>query len=369
MIRVLALLGLLGAFAGALPVMLPAAKSGVRLVMARDDPARMADLAAERLSAEDIRREIEAALATSDADLAASYVALGDARGMALPAELRARVTAAEADAHSTWRQMRSFGAGFLTGTPEDLPGFAGAAVGDFMVWGDIRDATREGWKLARGEEADELILGLSTVGLAVTAGTYALGGAPAPVRAGVSLVKGAKRAGRLSAGLGAGLVRSVRESVDFAALRRAPERVAALDTTALKSVVRTERLRDLGRVLSDAGTIEAKAGTRATMESLKVADGTADLSRVARVAEAKGPQTLALLKSFGRGAFAVTGAVLGLVWWGLLALVWLVGAISIFNALVVSLLRPLWRRRRRGPSTAHGRMSAAALPSGGLSH
>ncbi len=346
MTRIFALFGLLAAFAGLLPWALPAAKSATRLVMARDNPPALADLAVAQLPPDDLLREMSAAVAAGDADLAASYLALMDGRGIPVPAAQRADVEALAAQAASAVAQMRNFGAGFITGTPEDLAGFAGAALGDVMVWGDIRDASREGWKLARGEDPDEILLGLSVAGLALTAGTYATVGGGAPARAGVSLLKVARRGGRLSAGLLAGLSRSVRETIDFAALRRAPAAVAALDGAALKSVVRAERLRDLGRMLGDVGTLEAKAGTRATLEGLRLAEGAGDTRRLARLAEAKGPQTLALLKSLGRGAFAITGAVLGLLWWGAGALVWLVGAIATFNALCVALVRPLWRRR-----------------------
>ncbi len=364
MIRIFALFGLLAAFAGALPWALPAAKSAARLVMARDDPPALADLAVAQLPPADLLREMSAAVTAADADLAASYLALMDGRGIPVPAAQRAQVGALVAQQGSTLNQMRSFGAGFISGQPEDLAGFAGAAVGDVMVWGDIRDASREGWKLARGEDADELLLGLSVAGLALTAGTYATVGGGAPVRAGVSLLKAAKRGGRLSADLMAGLSRAVRESVDFAALRRAPAAVAALDGAALKTVVRTERLRDLGRVLGDVGTVEAKAGTRATMEALRVADGAADTRRLVRLAEAKGPQTLALLKSLGRAAFTITGAVLGLLWWGAGALIWLVGAILTFNALCVALVRPLWRRRGRPRRRADRPVGASAIHS-----
>ncbi len=34
---------------------------------------------------------------------------------------------------------------GFITGEPGDLVGMAGTAVGDLFVFGDIRDAVREG--------------------------------------------------------------------------------------------------------------------------------------------------------------------------------------------------------------------------------
>ena len=90
---------------------------------------------------------------------------------------------------------------------------------------------------------------------------------------------------------------------------------------------------------------IASKAGTRAALEGLKVADNSRDLARVARLAEARGGQTLAILKSLGRGAIAMTGALLKLVWWGALALVYLYVLVSSFNAFCVSCARPLWRR------------------------
>lgn len=356
--RIFALLALVAALLGAAPWLVPLAKESARLVAARDDPAALADLGLRTFSAADAASAVEAALAADDAELAASYVALADARGLALPAELQAKVEAAAAPTAEALRAARNFGAGFVTGQPEDLSGLTGALVGDLMVWGDIRDASREGWKLARGEEADELILGLSAVGLALTAGTYATGGASLPVRAGITLVKVGKRTGKLSAALARTLMRAVRESVDLAALRRLAGNPAAADAAALKGVVRTDRAAGLARMLDDVAVVQAKAGTRAALEGLKVADNGRDLARVARLAEAKGGQTLAILKTLGRGAIVVTGALLTLVWWGVAALAYVYLAVSSVNGFCVACARRLWRRR---PAAAECRPDAAA--------
>ncbi len=56
--------------------------------------------------------------------------------------------------------------------------------------YGDIRDVVREGKHLATGEDVDRLVLGLATVGLAVTAATYVSVGGVGPVRAGLSMVR-----------------------------------------------------------------------------------------------------------------------------------------------------------------------------------
>src|SRR6201999_785718 len=109
-----------------------------------------------------------------DADLAQSFVNLAADRNVKLPDDLKQRVAAAVEQANSTGAAANSFASGLIFGEPKDMAGFAGTALGDLFVFGDIRDAVREGSRLASGENYDQLILGLSAVGIAITAGTYA---------------------------------------------------------------------------------------------------------------------------------------------------------------------------------------------------
>ncbi|OYW31137.1 MAG: hypothetical protein B7Z45_10725 [Azorhizobium sp. 12-66-6] len=214
------------------------------------------------------------------------------------------------------------------------------------------------------------LIVGLSAAGLALTAGTYATFGAGLPVRAGVTLVKAAKRAGSLSLDLGQSLSRAARRSFDMPALRKA---VTTADGPGLRAAVHADGLKPLGRLLGDVGTVQGKAGARAALAGLAVADDGRDVARLARLAERKGDQTLAILKILGRGALTITGAVLHLLWWGVAGLVWLVGVVAAVNGACVSLARLCWRRpfarrspARRGTSRtgSNGILDRQSLPS-----
>ncbi|MGQ3675542.1 hypothetical protein ACT6QH_08630 [Xanthobacter sp. TB0139] len=344
--RILTRLALCAALLGASPWLLPVAKQSVRLLEARDNPAVLSDLALAHVDSGTVTQEMEKALAADDITLAASCLALADGQGLAVAPALRARVEAENGDLAVALRAAKDFSLGFALGEPDEMAGFAGALAGDLMVWGDIRDASREGWRLAMGEDADELILGLSVAGLAITGGTYATVGSGLPARAGVSVVKVAKRTGKLSAGLGRGFVRAARESVDLPALSQLV-RSGVLDKAALKQVVRPQKLARLGAMLDDVATVQARAGTRAAMEGLKVADSGADLSRVAKLAEARGPQTLAILKTVGRGALVISGALLKLVWFGLGVLLYLFVLVAALRSLCVACVRPLWDGRR----------------------
>src|SRR5260370_30535895 len=185
--------------AAAAYAVLPRAHESYVLLDARDDPALLADIAVGKaLSAPVARTEIDNALNAGDPELAASFLELARDRGIAVEPQLAARVDAANATGAQVVRAAASFGHGLVTGAPEDLAGLAGTATGDLFVFGDIRDAVREGGHLARGKPADELILGLACAGILVTAATYATLGAAVPERVGLSFVKAARRTRRV---------------------------------------------------------------------------------------------------------------------------------------------------------------------------
>jgi hypothetical protein len=71
-------------------------------------------------------------------------------------------------------RNTYQFGEGFVTGKGDSTAGIAGAVTSDLTVIGDLRDIALEGGKMIAGEEYSELILGLSVVGIGVTAATIA---------------------------------------------------------------------------------------------------------------------------------------------------------------------------------------------------
>jgi hypothetical protein len=253
-----------------------------RTLAARNDPAQIADLALDRgFDAGVAEREIRAALAAGDPELAQSFIELARERAVAIDPRL-----AAQADADmQAWTSFGStawrFARGFVAGNPDDMASLAGTAVGDLCVFGDMRDAAREGMHWVRGEEPNRLVLGLSLGGLAVTAGTFASFGLATPARAGLSIVKAAGKTERV----GARLVR----------------------------LVRWEKPAALAEFAGQVGTVEAKAGGRAALETVRLAEQPKDVAAFARLAVAKGGKTRAILKLLGRGAIVLAGSVLDL--------------------------------------------------------
>ena len=301
-------LGLAVALAIAALAIVPRGFEADQLLSEQDDPVALADRAIARsFDASVAAREINAALAADDADLAQSFLELARDRHVAVDPALAAKVERASADAASVQRSVGSFTRGLITGEPDDLVGFAGTALGDLFVFGDIRDAVREGGRLASGHEVDQLILGLACVGLAVTAGTYFTAGAGVPARVGLTVAKAAQKTGRMSRGMTAWISRSLRETIDGPALRRAVGSAnlaePAVAIRAAREAVKVEKAQGLMRLAGDVGRVQSKAGTRAALDGLKLAEGPRDMSRIARLAAGKGGKTRAILKVAGRSA------------------------------------------------------------------
>lgn len=332
----------------------PHAEHARRVLAARDDPAALSDIQLNfilRNAPTKVEDEIAAALEAGDADLASSFVDLAAARGIALPDQLKTRVAGAVVAENSATHVASRFVRGLVTGNADDVASLSGTVAGDLFVFGDLRDVARETKHLATGEPADRLVLGLAAAGLAVTAVTYATAGGAAPVRAGLTLVKDARKVGRLGEGLASWVGRSAREMVDTPVLQRVATTESVMHpgqaARTIKTAFRAEKAGGLLRLAKDVGRIGEKAGSRGAFDALKIADGPKDVARAARLAEARGSQTRAILKILGRGALLLTIGAFNFAMWIFGAVLALVGFLSSIKA-VTERLTESWLRRRK---------------------
>ena len=308
-------------------------------VFSLDDPVRIADRALDdTFSAALARREIGNALAIQDPDLAQSFVDLAADRRVKLDPALIEKVSAAQAEAATARHTVASFARGFVSGEPDDMAALAGTALGDLTLFGDIRDALREGTRLARGQAADKLMLGLAGVGIAITAGTYATFGAGAPARVGLTLAKAARKSGTLSAELAGSVGRMVRQARLSA---------AGPATRSARDAVKAERAGGLLNLASDIGRIERASGARAALDGLKIAKDPRDITRLARLSEKEGSRTRAILKAVGRGAILAAALACDASTWLLGALIAVFGFVSGLKSLAERTTLRILRRRR----------------------
>jgi len=318
----------------------PRAHNAIALLAAQDNPAELSDLridSALRNNRNIIGDRIEAALKDHDAGLAESFVDLAREKGISLPDDLSQRVSDAVAEENSSSHFARRFASGLVTGNAEDAASLTGTVAGDLFVFGDIRDIVREGKHLIMGEDTDHLVLGLATAGLAVTAATYVTVGGAGPVRAGLTLVKDARKVGRLGEGLTEWAGRSAREMVDAPMLQNAVATGSVMrpgqTAGAIRAAFHAEKAGAMVRLAKDVGRVGERAGIRGALDTLKIAEGPEDVARAARLAGSKGGQTRAILKLLGRGGLWLAAGAFNLSLWVFGALFALFGFLSSIKA------------------------------------
>jgi hypothetical protein len=243
----------------------------------------------------------------------------------------------------------------------------SGTVAGDLFVFGDIRDVVREGKHLAMGEDTDRLVLGLAAAGLAVTAATYVSIGGAAPVRAGLTLVKDARKVGRIGEGLTEWAGRSVRDVVDTPMLQEAVANASVMrpgeTISAVKAAFHAEQAGGLVRLAKDVGRVGERAGARGALDTLRIAEGPEDVARAARLAESKGGQTRAIMKILGRGALLLAAGAFNLTLWVFGAALALLGFLASIKATTERLTESWLKRSKARRLRRQLAASVAALP------
>jgi hypothetical protein len=307
----------LGAFALLALLFLLAAKSlapaldSLRLAASQDDPVALTQARLDQtLTPARFASGLDSALAAGDEDLAKSFVELGARRGLSPALEQERRLSALHERAGE--RAIEDFADGFLHGARDNGAAFAGALAGDLTGYGDLRDLWNEGRKRERGEDPDALVAGLAAAGLALSAITWTSVGALLPARSGLTIVKSAQKAGRLSAPLAKALSGVAARAVDRDALTAGISAGAKLDLAAARAaaakVMRPGALGGFRALGEDAATIFRRAGAGGVRDALAIAEDGAELGKAAKLAKAEGGATRAILATLGRGALVFGG-------------------------------------------------------------
>lgn len=315
--RILPALGLGLAAAGVF--VLPLGFQQWQMVSAADDPVALSDhrlsvvLSPARLNA-----EIENALTGHDSELADSLIALASERSIPVAADQTARLQALKDG--TVLQAATDFGYGFVAGARESGASVAGALVGDVIGYGDLRDLAIEGRKWADGSAPDTTVLAIAAAGLAISAATWLSIGSALPARNGLSAVKAASKAKVLSPAMTASLTRAATGAIDGPALDASLAAASRLNLAAARAnaskIIRPAALSRLTALGHDAGVLYSRIGQRGLRQVLTLADDAGDIAKAAKLSQAKGVTTRAILKVLGRGALVLGALSLSAVGW-----------------------------------------------------
>ena len=309
-----------------------------------------------QLSAQDYSRHLEQALAEQDIELARSLLNLAEEQGVVLAPHWQAQVAEQETWSATARRNSADIWQGISTGRADSGAGLAAATISDFTLFGDVRDVLQQSiaWP-----DHDPVLLALAGTGLGLSAVTIASGGTAAPVKVGLSLVKVARKTGRLSKNLGRQLTRITKNAIDPKAVSEMSTRLGKLElktlnrvqlddlASAAKGIVSPTATKQLLKSGRSARRIANNTSPTGALDALQHADSVAELSRLARLSDGlKGGfrASLRLLPDLGKSFYKLTSTLLTLLFWLGGALLWLGTALYYTVRILVWLLMGLGR-------------------------
>lgn len=191
-------------------------------------------------------------------------------------------------ETRSAWGyQLGKLGEGIFSGTSDETIGQIASVGTDFFVIGDLRDLAKQGVNLAKGEEVDEVLVALASIGVVASAaqalsgvGTVASGGVAAPAAAGTTAAKSslialktARKLGKLPPWLGKAIIQAGK---------------------------RAKQSKSLGAFTGLLGDVATLAKTPGGFRLMGQAQDAAALKRYARFADTFGAHTATLYRIGG---------------------------------------------------------------------
>lgn len=307
---------------------LPRAVEAVRIFGVRDDPVQMLLYRLSGLGKADYEKEIAAALAKDDAELARSLANLAAGRGIQVNPALLQQID--DAEQFSLTRSAGQLWDGVVTGQADSPTAFAGAVASDLTVVGDVRDLVQQAWAYP---DQDNLTVALAATGIVMTAALTFTGGTSAAGKIGVSALKAAKRMGRLSKALEKQLIRLTADAVDSRVLRDIGRNLGDWNITAAtdeaKRLIKPRVVEELGETGSALKGVFMKQGYRGTLQVLESAESTGDVRQLERMSDRLGGKFRGalFLKRGARLTFRFGEFMLHVMLWLVSAGLWLLWA------------------------------------------
>lgn len=335
-------------------VLEPRALDSWRYLSGPRDEAAAADYRLSATSRADFIQAIDKALAAADDELAQSLFDVAMAQGLSLPADTAPRIAAAHEEASS--RQLEDAWDGFVSGDAPNEAAFAGSLTADLVGYGDLRDLYDQAVRYSDGLDVDRMTIGFAAVGVALTAATIASFGSTSPAKAGVSTLKAAKRAGKLSPLLAREVTELAADAVDSKAFKALAASAGSLDLpafrTAATQLVRPQVLTRMATLGTDVTGIGTRMGYRGTLQSLGLARSADEVGTISRLSATFGSRTRGILAMLGGAALTTAGVLFTASAWAVSALAWvLLAGLFVIRLLwkIAALLLP----RRRMAQTA----------------
>jgi len=244
----------------------------------------------------------------------------------------------------TTLRNIKAFGLGFAKGNSDSVAGMSGSIASDMTLYGDLRDLKKEGSLYIDDKPYDTFILNISLIGVGLSASQLLSAGASTPLKVGASVLKVAKKTGKISKPFAKVLSKRLSKTVDIKVLKQLEfTNIFKLKSTA-KTIEKSIDLTPVKVLFKDVEVIESHTSLTDTISLMKYIDTPKDLKAIGKISSKFGKNTKAVMKVLGKGALRTEKSI---VKWSTKFLYQVVGFVLSILGFVSMLFIKWWSFRR----------------------
>ena len=258
----------------------------------------------EKASKDFIEQNIINAIKNREFEEAKSFIELSKMLKVSINPELEQTLEDETSGVKGYLHKSEDFFKGFFSGKANNGAELAGTITSDFTVVGDVRDIYKEGKHYINNEDYDKFTLSLSLIGLGLTGATVVSLGASAVPKAGVSILKAAKKSRALTKGFSKTVAKRLDKSVDLKVLKNIDFSSISSIKSSSKAFAKSINLKPIESLFKDLNKIKKNSSTVQTIKILKYVDNEKDLAKAIKVTNKYKKSSLAVFKTLGKGIF-----------------------------------------------------------------
>ena len=224
----------------------------------------------------------------------------------------------------TSWRNTKAFSSGFLNGEATSALGMSGSIASDLTLYGDLRDLKKQGSKYMNDMPYDAFILNISLVGIGLSASQLLSAGAATPLKVGASVLKVAKKTGKLTKPFTKVLSKRLSKTVDTKLLKTLEFNSIFNLKNTTKTIAKSIDMKPVKSLFNDVNLIKTNTSMVDTISLLKYIDTPKELKQIGKISKTYKANTKGIMKVLGKGALRAGKSVIKFtakLIWGVLGL------------------------------------------------
>ncbi len=251
-----------------------------------------------------LEEKIIASINTENTDDLNMYLNIVDFLNIKLSDNIKIKIKEYNSILNTSLRNTKDFSKSFITGKSENSIGFAGSLASDLTLVGDIRDISKEGKKLVKGEKYDEFILGISVIGLGLSISQVFTAGSTTALKIGASTLKFAKKSGRITKSFAKIISSKLSKSMDFKLLKKLDFTNFSRLRKSFSSFSKTINFTHTSKLFEKINRLRKNTSSFDSISLLKYIDKEKDLTKIVKLSNKFGKNTKGIVKILGKKIF-----------------------------------------------------------------